>query len=200
MKSYLSERLQFVQFNQTSSSRCQIHCGVPQRSILGPLFFILYINDLPFASSLTESLLFADDTSIFYSHRDQDHLISVLNEESIKIDSWMRSNKLSVNIKKTNYVVFKSAQKKASSDLPLSFNSQVLKEKNSVKFLGVYIDNSLTWKSHINHICKKMSKSIGVIFRSRFFLTGKTLLSSILKFTLIYLIVALYGLLRILLT
>ena len=83
VKSYLSERLQFVQFNQTSSSKCQIHCGVPQGSILGPLFFILYINDLPFASSLTESLLFADDTSIFYSHRDQDHLISVLNEETI---------------------------------------------------------------------------------------------------------------------
>ena len=123
VKSYLSERLQFVQFNQTSSSKCQIHCGVPQGLILGPLFFILYINDLRFASSLTESLLLADDTSIFYSNCDQDHLISVLNEELIKIDSWMRSNKLSVNIKKTNNVVFKSAQKKASSDLPLSFNS-----------------------------------------------------------------------------
>ena len=184
VKSYLSERLQFVKFNHTSSSKCQIHCGVPQGSILGPLFFILYINDLHFASSLTEPLLFADDTSILYSHRDQDHLISVLNEELIKIDSWMRSNKLSVNIKKTNYVVFKSAQKKASSDLPLSFNSQILKEKNAVKFLGAYIDNCLTWKSYINHVCKKMSKSIGVIFRSRFFLTEKTLLS--LYYTLVY--------------
>ena len=125
----------------------------------------------------------------------------MLNEELIKIDSWMRSNKLSVDIKKTNYVVFKSAQKKASSDLPLSFNSQILKENNSVKFLGVYIDNSLTWKSHINHVCKKMSKSIGVIFRSRFFLTEKTLLS--LYYTLVYPYissVALYGPLRILLT
>ena len=116
-------------------------------------------------------------TGIFYSHRDQDHLISVLNEELIKIDSWMRSNKLSVNMKKTNYFVFKSAQKKALSDLPLSFNSKILKEKNSVKFLGVYIDNSLTWKSHINHVCKNMSKSIGVIIRSRFFLTETILLS-----------------------
>ena len=108
----------------------------------------------------------------------------MLNEELIKIDSWMRSNKLSVNNKKTNYVVFKSAQKKASSDLPLSFNSQILKEKNYVKFLGVYIDNSLTWKSHINHVCKNMSKSIGVIFRSRFFLTEKNSALSLLYFSL----------------
>ena len=122
---------------------------MPQGSILGPLFFILYINDLPFASSLTESLLFADDTSIFYSHCDQDHPISVLNEELIKIDSWMRSNKLSVNIKKTNYVVFKSAQKKASSDLSLSFNSQILKEKNSVKvLLGNPISTMYVKKCH----------------------------------------------------
>ena len=108
----------------------------------------------------------------------------MLNEELIKIDSWMRSNKLSVNIKKTNYVVFKSAQKKASSDLPLSFNSQILKEKNSVKFLGVYIDNSLIWKSHINHVCKKMPKSIGVTFRSRFFLTEKNSALSLSYFSL----------------
>ena len=116
---------------------------------------ILYINDLPNASNLTESLLFADDTSIFYSHRNQDRRISVLNEELIKIDNWMRSNKLSVNIKKTNYIVFKPAQKKSSSDLQLFFNNQILKEQHSVKFLGVYIDNSLTWKTHINHVCKK---------------------------------------------
>ena len=87
----------------------------------------------------------------------------MLNEELTKIDSWMRSNKLSVNIKKTNYVVFKSAQKKALSDLPLSFNSQILKEKDSVKFLGVCIDNSLTWKSHINHVFKKC-QSLSVLF------------------------------------
>ena len=107
VKSYFSERLQFVQFNQTSSSKCQIKCGEPQGSIVGPLFVILYINDLHNASNL----LFADDTSIFYSQRDQDHLISVLNEEFIKIDNWMKSN-----VKKTNNcVVFKPAQKKTSS-------------------------------------------------------------------------------------
>ena len=93
----------------------------------------------------------------------------------------MRSNKLSVNIKKTNYVVFKSAQKKASSDLPLSFNSQILKEKNSIKFLGVYIDNSLG-----NPISTMYVKNVKV-YRCYFqisLLTEKTPLS--LYYTLVY--------------
>ena len=70
----------------------------------------------------------------------------------------MRSNKLSVNIKKTNYVVFKPAQKKTSSDLQIVFNNQILKEQPSVKFLGIHIDNILTWKTHISPVCKKASK------------------------------------------
>ena len=81
IKSYFFERKQFVEFNQTSSSEQTIKCGVPQGSILGPLFFILYINDLPNASKVTEILIFADDTSIFYLHSDPKHLESVLNEE-----------------------------------------------------------------------------------------------------------------------
>ena len=141
-------------------------------------------------------------TGIFYSHRDQDHLISVLNEELIKIDSWMRSNKLSVNMKKTNYFVFKSAQKKALSDLPLSFNSQILKEKNSVKFLGVYIDNSPYLEIPISTMYVKTCQSLSVLFSDLASFLQKQFCSLfiILKFTLVYPIVALYGLLRILLT
>ena len=80
IKSYFSNRTQFVQINDTRSSEEIIRCGVPQGSILGPLFFILYINDLPKATSLAECLLFADDTSIFYSNSDPDHLASACNE------------------------------------------------------------------------------------------------------------------------
>ena len=120
IKSYFSYRTQFVQTNDTRSSEEVItcRCGVPQGSILGPLFFILlilYINDLPKATSLAECLLFADDTSIFYSNSDPDHLASVMNSELTKISLWMKSNKLSVNIKKTNYVIFKPKQQKSSS-------------------------------------------------------------------------------------
>ena len=90
IKSYFSYRYQFVQFNQTCSPMQTIKCGVPQGSILGPLFFILYINDLPNASELIELLLFADDTSIFYSHSNPKTLESVLNNELKNIEVWLR--------------------------------------------------------------------------------------------------------------
>ena len=90
IKSYFSCRQQFAQINQTCSSMQTIKCGVPQGSILGPLFFILYINDLPKASKLTELLLFADDTSIFFSHSNPNYLENVLNNELLNIDVWLR--------------------------------------------------------------------------------------------------------------
>ena len=89
-----------------------IKCGVPQGSILDPLLFILYINDILNASKLTQPWLFADDTGIFYSHSDPSCLQSLLNEELQNFDVWLKCNKLSVNIKKANYIVFKSRQKK----------------------------------------------------------------------------------------
>ena len=172
------------QFNQACSPMQTIKCGVPQGSILGPLLFILYINDLPNASELTDPLLFADDTSIFYSHSNPNCLESVLNDELQNIDVWQKYNKLSVNIKKTNYVIFKPRQKKFNSSISLSFGGKPLQQSNITKFLGVYIDDHLTWKHHISYVCKQIAKSIGIIFRSRFFLSSTTKLT--LYYTLIY--------------
>ena len=92
IKSYFSRRQQFVQINQTCSSMQTVKCGVPQGSILGPLFFILYINDLPKASTLTGRLLFPDDKSILSSHSNPNYLENVLNNELLNIDVWLRRN------------------------------------------------------------------------------------------------------------
>ena len=184
IKSYFSCRQQFVQINQTCSSMQTIKCGVPQGSILGPLFFILYINDLPKASKLTELLLFADDTSIFFSHSNPNYLENVLNNELLNIDVWLRCNKLSVNIKKTNYVTFSPSQRKLNHSFSLSFGGQPLIQSNATKFLGVYLDEHLTWKYHINFVCKQIAKSIGILSRTRFYLSCKTKL--MLYYTLIY--------------
>ena len=133
---------------------------------------------------LAECLLFADDTSVSYSNSDPDHVTSVMNSELTKISLWMKSNKLSVNIKKTNYVIFKPKQKSVHMSSQISFDSIAVKQVTEIKFLGVYIDEGLTWKSHISYICKKISKSVGIMYRFRFFLSSNTKIS--LYHTLIY--------------
>ena len=108
-----------------------IKCEVPQGSILGTLFFIRYINDLPKASKLTELVLFADDMSIFFSHSNSSYLENVLNNELPNTDVYLRCSKLSVNIQKTNYVTFSPSQRKLSHSFSLSFGGQPLTQSKS---------------------------------------------------------------------
>ena len=110
VKIYFSERAQFVEFNNVRSSPQEISCGVSQGSILGPLFFILYINDLNNAS-LLDVILFADDTNLFISHNDPGYLNDTLNRELNKLSTWFAANRLSLNLSKTNFMVFKPRQK-----------------------------------------------------------------------------------------
>ena len=100
-----------------------LQCDVLQVSILGPIFFILYMNDLPNASELIELLLFADDSSIFSSHSNPNTLESVLNNELANIEVWFRCNKLSVNLKKSTYLIFKTWQKKCNHNVPISLGA-----------------------------------------------------------------------------
>ena len=104
------------------------------------LLFIIYINDLPNVSSLTQSLLFADDTSIFCSHKDANHLISIVNNELAKIVIWLKVKKLSLNLTKTNFMIFHPRQKKVNVNVPLTLENTVIKQVTETKFLGVLID------------------------------------------------------------
>jgi hypothetical protein len=100
IKSYVTNITQFVQFNEHRSSPSAVCCGVPQGSILGPLFFLLYINDICNVSQLVETILFADDTNIFFSHKDPQYVIDSLNNELEKLSDWFQANRLS--LKKRN--------------------------------------------------------------------------------------------------
>ena len=151
-----------------------IPCGVPQGSILGPLFFILYVNDLNNAS-LLDAILFADDTNLFISHNDPVYLINTLNRELNKLSTWFAANRLSLNLAKTNFMVFKPWQKKQSFEFQVFINEQPILRVSETMFLGVLLDDNLTWKSHISLTANKLSKSIGIIHKSRFFLSTHSL-------------------------
>ena len=169
-KSYLSKRKQCVSYENVRSVFKKIKCGVPQGSILGPLLFLLYINDLPASSKLSELILFADDTNIFYSHRNIKDLFKTVNSELSQINEWFKANKLSLNVDKTNFTLF---HKESQSDnLPLKLptlylNDIKIKREKFIKFLGVYIDEHINWKRHIDFIDKKVSKTLGILYRVR---------------------------------
>ena len=162
-KSYLSNRKQFVTINGQDSSLKNISCGVPQGSLLGPLLFIIYINDLPNSSDVLSFILFADDSNIFYSHRDPQFLLNKVNNEIKFVQDWIYANKLSLNINKTHYMVFSNTV----NSLPghILINNVTLQQIECTKFLGLYIDDDLSWKSHISYLCKLLSRNTGVLYR-----------------------------------
>ena len=171
---YLSNREQYVDFDSCLSTRLKIRCGVPQGSILGPLLFLIYINDITNASPILTYILFADDTNIFYSHKDPHTLIRTLNLELLKISTWFKCNKLSLNIDKTNFIHFKNVHSH-DIDCNLYIDGLPLVEKKSTKFLGVTIDSNLSWIEHINNINTVISRNIGILYKLKDLLKEKSL-------------------------
>ena len=165
-RSYLSHRFQYVTYNGSQSSQQLIKCGVPQGSILGPLLFLVYINDLCIVCKSTESVLFADDTNLFSSGSNASSLHDGVNNDLAIVAEWLKVNKLSLNIKKTHFMCF-SAKNKPSPCISLQIDGESLAEVNKSKFLGVIIDNNLSWKDHISFVCRKVARGIGVIIKAR---------------------------------
>ena len=183
-KNYLTNRKQMVKFNNTISSKEKITCGVPQGSVLGPLLFLIYMNDIHKCSKILSFILFADDTNAFYSDTNVKALNQTLNNALIKVSKWLQVNKLTLNIKKTQVILFNAKNKKVKEPLKLKINGENIKQVNSTKFLGIIIDSKLTWKQHIAHIQHKISKTTGIICKTRHYVSLKVL--RMLYYTLIY--------------
>ena len=175
VESYLSGRRQVVRIGSDLSSCKEISLGVPQGSTLGPLLFLLFINDLPNISSDFYPILFADDTNILFKGSNIDDLVSKCNVVMEKVNDWCNSNRLTINYDKTFYMLFSNRN---PTYIPrIMFNNLELDRKPFAKFLGVIIDEKLKFDQHITTVCNKISKAIGIIFKLVNYLDKQSLIS-----------------------
>ena len=185
-QSYLSNRSQYVMFDGAQSSVESVTCGVPQGSILGPLLFLLYVNDISNVSDLLFTTLFADDTNLFLEGTDIDAMCTTMNSEMEKLCVWLNVNKLSLNVDKTYLVVFTKRQK-IEIRVPLKIMNVNVKEVDCAKYLGFYIDAHLNWSYHIKFIKNKIAKGLGIINKAKKVVSAKTLITLYNSFILPYL-------------
>ena len=166
LKSYLSGRMQYVDIHGTKSGTRDIKVGVPQGSILGPLLFLIYINDLPASLQKLTPVLFADDTNLIIKGNNLEQLQQVINSDLSVLDDFFRANKLKLNAAKTKVVCFR--KKKLAFDnnkLNISIDgTQLVPEKNAT-FLGMIIDEHLTWEDHCNKVANKIARNTGIMNR-----------------------------------
>lgn len=162
LTSYLTNRTQYVKINKTKSGTQKVICGVPQGSVLGPLLFIIYTNDIPNLLKQTHTILFADDTTIYASDTNLNSLYNKVNHDLEILCDWFKANKLSLNIAKTNYMLFTntpSSQHNPQQNF-IKIGNDTITRQQQVKFLGITIDDKLDWHGQI-HACKnKISKTL----------------------------------------
>ena len=151
---------------------------MPQGSILGPFLFLIYINDLHAAIKYSEVQHFADDTNLL-NFSCVKSINKQVNYDLKKLSNWLKANKISLNVGKTELVLFTSSKKQLDCDLKIKLNGKRLNETDSVKYLGIQIDKRLTWKQHINHVALKLNKANAMLSKLRHVLDIKTLRSVI---------------------
>ena len=179
-KSYLTKHTQYVEYDGVASSVRQIKTGVPQGSILGPLLFIIYMNDIYTVSNKLDFILYADDTTLSsplcsFTHGengDVNYISRMINAELSKISDWLAVNKLSLNASKTKFMVFHNYQRTlAENDIPqLMINNTIIEKVNEFNFLGLTINEFLNWRSHSAKIANKISRTLGVMNRLKRYL------------------------------
>ena len=155
-------------FNNKSETQ-QIKCGVPQGSILGPLMFILYVNDMPTCFTKCDVNIYADDTAFYFAANDLPTIKNVLKSELKSVFEWLCANKLSLHTGKTNSLLICSKQKRqhiVDTNLSLDLEGDEIEQVSSLKYLGVIMDENLTYKEYMDALICKLNRSIGVVRRA----------------------------------
>lgn len=170
LKSYLSNRRQQVKLENGQgvkfiSSERPVLCGVPQGSVLGPLLFLIYVNDLKNASREFHAITFADDTNLFLSGSNLDQLCIKVNEELQKVHHWFICNRLCLNVSKTSYQLY--TNKTLYSKPHVRIDGASVDRVKVVRFLGMMVDEDLTFKDHIDYVCQKFSIAVGFMHRGK---------------------------------
>ena len=176
LESYLSNRKQYVVFDDINSQVLDIKTGVPQGSILGPLLFLIYINDIVKSSNLFKFILFADDTTIIAPiNINNKETANIINMELDKIITWLKLNKLSLNISKTKFCIFHKVQRKIS--IPeIQIENTVISYSKVIDFLGFRLDDNLNWNDHLEKLSCKLSRTLGIINKLKYVLPRNVLL------------------------
>lgn len=175
-QSYLSNRINYVYYNGVTSARYICNVGVPQGSILGPLLFLIYINNISHSSTKGNFVLFADDTTILFQKDNITDAILEAEKEFTHIINWLNANKLSLNLLKTNILIFDS-KLHDTTNIPINIDGTIVLTTATTKFLGTIIDCNLHWKNHISYICSKIAGANGIIYRLKHVLPKDTLLT-----------------------
>ena len=164
-ESYLTNRTQSVSIENHLSSAANISSGVPQGSALGPLLFILCINDLPLAVGLSSVMLYADDTVIFSAASSIDQPQLNLSLDLNVVSNWLTANGLFLNLKNTEYVVFGTRQRlmRSESHSPLCMEGKEVSQVNFFKYLVVLLDECLSFNDHINYVMSKVVSGLGLL-------------------------------------
>ena len=156
LRSYLRDRKQYVSVNNSDSSMTKITYGVPQGSILGPLLFIIYINDIPEISTIAKFILYADDVNIIVTANTIEEVYNQIVSLIDNLEDWVHCNGLTLKLKKTKYLIF--SRSKVALPCPLNISQTPIERKTETRFLGVIVDESLNWSRHVKTVIAKMSR------------------------------------------